>query len=310
MTDLAAVIVTWNNRAEIADAIGSLLTDLAATDLKYEVLLVDSASADGTADLVAECFPQVKLIRSHDNIGFGAANNLAFRALGFDSDAAAADLPKVVYLLNPDTITHRGATLTLVDALHAMPRAGVVGAQLSYADGSFQHSAFHFPSLRQIYCEFYPAPGRFREGSFNGRYPRSAYASTEPFAVDFVLGATLMLKREALIDCGGFDEQFFMYCEEVDMQWRMRKKGWQINCVPAAHVTHIGGASASQQRPASLVNLWRSRLQLCDKHYSAPKRALARQLIIAGMNRRISRLSPDEAELEAACREVIHLARA
>ena len=83
------------------------------------------------------------------------------------------------------------------------------------------------------------------------------------------------------------------------MQWRMRKRGWQISCVPAAQVTHIGGASASQQRPASLVNLWRSRLQLCDKHYSAPKRTLARQLIIAGMNRRISRLSPDEAELEA-----------
>ena len=310
MLDLAVVIVAWNNRAVIGDALSSLLADLAASELRHEVWLVDSASSDGTADFVTQEFPQVKVMRSGDNIGFGASNNLALRALGFGEPDASTSLPNAVYLLNPDTATHAGATLSLYDALASSPDAGVVGARLSYPDGGFQHSAFHFSGLRQIYCEFFPAPGRFLDGAFNGRYPRSLYAASAPFAVDFVLGATMMFKREALTACPGFDEDFFMYCEEVDLQWRLRRKGWRAYCVPSAHVMHIGGFSASQARPASVVNLWRSRLTLCDKHYPPSKRWLARRLIIAGMRRRIRQLSRDDAELAAACREVIELARA
>ena len=79
--------------------------------------------------------------------------------------------------------------------------------------GSFQHGAFIFPGLRQIYTEFFWTPGRFIEGQFNGRYPRSYYAGSEPFEVDFTLGATMMLRREVILQTGGFDEDFFMYCE-------------------------------------------------------------------------------------------------
>ena len=310
MLDLAVVIVAWNNRSVIGDALSSLLSDLAASHLRCQVYVVDSASSDGTPDLVAREFPQVKLIRSGDNIGFGASNNLALRALGFGKAGAASALPKAVYLLNPDTVTHPCATRALYDALESRLNAGVVGARLTYPDGSFQHSAFRFPGLRQIYCEFFSAPGRFLDGRFNGRYPRSLYAGSAPFAVDFALGATMMFKREALITCPGFDEHFFMYCEEVDLQWRLRRKGWKAYCVPAAHVMHIGGFSASQARPASVVNLWRSRLTLFDKHYPPSKRAMARRLIIAGMRRRIHQLSSQDADMVAACREVIELARA
>ncbi|MCA0452502.1 MAG: glycosyltransferase family 2 protein [Chloroflexi bacterium] len=279
--DLAVVIVTWNVRALVLDALRSLYADLAQSRLTAEVYVVDSASSDDSVSAVAAEFPQVKLIASQNNLGFGAANNLALKQIGFGAESQ--ELPKAVYLLNPDTITHLGATQTLYDALFSNERVGLVGANLTYGDGSFQHGAFGFPGLRQLWVEFFPTPGRHFESSFNGRYPRSAYQSEQRFPVDFVLGATMMLRREVIQQTGMFDEQFFMYCEEIDWAWRIHKAGWQVYTVPAAHVTHLGGQSTSQIRPQSLVNLWTSRLQLFDKHYSPFKRLIARAMVKWGM---------------------------
>ena len=172
----------------------------------------------------------------------------------------------------------------LVDAV------GVVGARLTYADGSFQHSAFKFPDLGQIWTEFFPTPGRFIEGGFNGRYEKDSYAGDKAFPVDFTLGATMMLRRDVLLETGLFDEDFFMYCEEVDWAWRIRNAGWEILCVPQAHVTHLGGQSTSQVRPRSLVNLWTSRLHLYEKHYPKWKLWLAKRLVMLGMRRKMAHL--------------------
>lgn len=308
-TDLAVVIVTWNNAAVIGDALRSLFDDLRESGLRHQVWVVDSASADQTAEIVRRDFPAIKLIQSDTNIGFAAANNLALRRLGFGGASPERERPPVVYLLNPDTITQRGATKRLCDELQANPNAGVVGARLTFADGSFQHSAFRFPGLRQIWAELFPTAGRLLEGSFNGRYPRSLYAGNRAFEVDFTLGATMMLKREVIEQSGLFDEDFFLYCEEVDWAWRIKNLGWRIFCVPSAHVTHIGGGSTSQARPSSLIQLWKSRLLLYDKHYPTWKRRLARQLVIWGIRRKMRRLSAADAELAAACRTVIELAK-
>lgn len=279
--DLAVVIVTWNVRDVVVDALRSLFADLAQSRLTAEVYVVDSASSDDTVATVTAEFPQVKLIASEQNLGFGAANNLALKEIGFGS--AAADLPKAVYLLNPDTMTHSGATQTLYDVLFSDDHLGLVGAGLTYGDGSFQHGAFAFPGLRQLWVEFFPTPGRLFESTFNGRYPLSMYQAGQPFPVDFVLGATMMLRREVIQQTGMFDEQFFMYCEEIDWAWRIHKAGWHVRCVPTAHVTHLGGQSTSQIRPQSLINLWKSRLQLFDKHYLPLKRLVARSMVKWGM---------------------------
>lgn len=296
--DLAVVIVTWNVRAVVLDALRSLFADLAQSRLTAEVYVVDSASTDDTVSGIGAEFPQVKLTASQQNLGFGAANNLALKQIGFHS-ASTADLPKAVYLLNPDTITHTGATQTLFDALFSDDRIGLVGAGLTYGDGSFQHGAFAFPGLRQLWVEFFPTPGRLFESKFNGRYPRAAYQSQQPFLVDFVLGATMMLRREVIQQTGMFDEQFFMYCEEIDWAWRIRNAGWEIRCVPTAHVTHLGGQSTSQIRPQSLINLWKSRLQLFDKHYSPLKRSLARRMVKWGMYRKQRQLAYEIGLTEA-----------
>jgi N-acetylglucosaminyl-diphospho-decaprenol L-rhamnosyltransferase len=286
MLDLSVVIVTWNVRALVLDALSSLYADLATSGLSHEVWVVDCASSDGTAAAVAEAFPQVRLIASRENLGFGRGNNTALKQIGFGDSQT---LPKAVYLLNPDTITQPGATRALYDALFAAPKIGLVGAQLAYEDGSFQHGAFGFPGLRQLWVEFFPTPGRFIEGRFNGRYPRALYDAGQPFPVDFVLGATMMLRREVIQQTGMFDESFFMYCEEIDWAWRIHKAGWLVQSVPAARVTHLAGKSTGQARPQSIINLWTSRLHLYDKHHPRWKAWAARRLIALGMARKLRR---------------------
>jgi hypothetical protein len=277
--------------------------------------LVDNASSDGTAQAIAEAFPQVELTASETNLGFGAGNNLALRQMGF-GQSDTCELPRAVFLLNCDTITKSGAVRTLFDALMSAPDVGLVGAQLEFGDGRFQHGAFAFPGLRQLWAELFPTPGRFIEGEFNGRYPRSQYEQNQPFPVDFTLGATMMLRREVIQQTGMFDESFFMYGEEIDWAWRIHNAGWRILMVPAAHIVHFGAQSTSQVKPQSVINLWTSRLQLFDKYFPAWKRWFARRLIALGMSNRIrqtkadSRLSSsDRRALIDAYQQVRTLAR-
>jgi GT2 family glycosyltransferase len=307
MPDLAVVIVTWNVRALVLDALRSLYADLATSGLDAVVYVVDSASSDGTAEAVQAAFSQTRVIASRENLGFVRANNLALRELGFGTAADEA-LPKAVYLLNPDTLTEPGATSALYAAVTAVGGPGLAGARLSYEDGSFQHAAFTFPGLKQLWIEFFPTPGRFIEGGFNGRYPRTLYDSGQPFSVDFVLGATMMLRREVIQQTGMFDEGFFMYCEEIDWAWRIREAGWDVQCIPAARVVHLAGQSTGQARPETTLYLWTSRLRLFAKHWPAWKLWLGRRMVAAGMRRRVR--SETRPELQAVYQQIIEMASA
>lgn len=287
--DLAVILVSWNTRALTLDALRTLHADLASGGPDAEVWVVDNASRDGTPEAVRAEFPQVHLIACEANLGFAGANNLALRRLDFGDAGDGTAKPRAVYLLNSDTRTQPGATRALFDALFSLPRAGVVGAQLEYSNGSFQHSAFRFPGLVQLLIELFPLPARLYDSPLNGRYPRAAYEAGAPFPVDHTLGATMMLRREVIEQTGMFDERYFMYCEEIDWSIRIRRAGWEIYCVPGARVTHLGGQSTGQVRPQSLNNLWRSRLMLFERHASPLKRALARQLIRWGLRYQIRR---------------------
>ncbi len=289
--DLNVILVSWNTRDLTLDALGTLFTDLETHGPAGLVWLVDSASTDGTPEAVRARFPQVRLIAGKRNLGFAAGNNAALRAMGFpdapESAVPSDQLPRAVYLLNPDTRTHPGATRALFDALFSLPRAGVVGAQLEYGDGSFQHSAFHFPGVCQVLVDLFPVPGRLHESAFNGRYPRARWAQGAPFPVDHTLGAAMMLRREAILDAGLLDEGYFMYAEEIDWSRRIRRAGWEIYAVPGAHVTHFAGQSTRQIRPQSMVNLWRSRLRYFDRSAPRWKAWLIRRLVRLGMRRLI-----------------------
>jgi N-acetylglucosaminyl-diphospho-decaprenol L-rhamnosyltransferase len=308
MLDLAVIIVTWNVRDMALDAIRTVLDDMETSGLSGRVYVVDSASSDGTPDVIKAAFPQVDVYASEENLGFGRGNNHAIRRV-----LALEHPPKAVYLLNPDTLTKQGATRALFDALMNDPKCGLVGAQLEYEDGTFQHGAFHFPGLRQLWVEFFPIPGRLIDSGFNGRYSQSLYTSGTPFPVDFPLGATMMFKTNVIRQTGMFDESFFMYCEEVDWAWRIHQAGWQVMCVPSARVVHLSGQSTGQVPPRSFINLWESRLKLFRKYYPAWKFRLAKWMIIVGLRRKIHQAeSLPEHQHEAmvsAYQHVMELAR-
>jgi N-acetylglucosaminyl-diphospho-decaprenol L-rhamnosyltransferase len=307
--DIAVVIVTWNVRALVLDAIRSVQNDMRESGLRGRIYVVDSASSDDTVATLRATFADIHVIASEENIGFVRGNNLALRAIGFDGDHDCSALPRAVYLLNPDTITQRGATGALFHALH-QDRVGLVGASLTYGDGTFQHSAFAFPGLRQLWIELFPTPARWYDSGINGRYPRENYQGSQPFAVDFVLGATMMVRCDVIAQVGLLDEQFHMYCEEIDWARRIHQAGWQVRCVPDAHVVHLGGQSTGQAKPQTVIHLWTSRLRWYAKHTPAWKNTLARWMIRTGMRRRIRQAGArgDDPALIDAYREILELA--
>jgi N-acetylglucosaminyl-diphospho-decaprenol L-rhamnosyltransferase len=297
MPDLAVVIVSWNVRGLLVACLRSLFADLERSKLGAQVWVVDNGSSDGTPEIVAEAFPDVHLTAHDENLGFAAGNNLALRQI-----QALEQSPDYIWLLNPDTEVLPGATAALLSALETHPQAGVAGAKLLYPDGSLQHSAFRFPGLVQLAFEFLPLPKRLYDTPINGRYPHRLYEGETLFMVDHPLGAAMMVRVEAVAQVGLMDEEYRLYCEEIDWCWRLRKAGWRALCVPAARVIHHAGRSAAQVRVPSFVNLWSSRARLYAHHHGPLTWRLARIAVRAAMQRRTRGASP---EMAAACREVI-----
>ncbi|MCO6449825.1 MAG: glycosyltransferase family 2 protein [Caldilineales bacterium] len=301
--NIGVVIVSYNVRDLLTKCLASVFDESQRFHGgAVRVVVVDNASIDGSADRVAEQFPQAKLIRSGENLGFAAGNNAGLRALGFDGEAQTDEGCDAVLLLNPDAELHPGALTALGGFLEMHPRAGGCCPRLSYGDGSFQHSAFRFPSLAQLLLDFFPLHHRLLDSRLNGRYPRRLYDGDQPFAVDFALGACLLARSDAVRSVGLLDEGYFMYAEEMDWQRRMQDAGWPLYCVPAAHVVHHEGQSARQFRSAMTVALWRSRLRYYDRHYPAWERRIARRIVRLGMSMesRRARQAHDRHQIDAA----------
>jgi GT2 family glycosyltransferase len=297
MTTLSVVIVSWNVKRLLAACLQSLLADLHRAGLGTDVWVVDNASCDGTPRMVREAFPGVRLVESGQNLGFAAGNNLALRSI-----VASERRPRYLWLLNPDTEVRAGATAALVAALEGAPKVAVVGAKLLYGDGTLQHGAFRFPGLGQLAFELFRLPARLYETRLNGRYPRRLYESRAPFAIDHPLGASMMVRREAVAEVGLLDEAYRMYCEEIDWCWRMHRAGWGALCVPEAEVVHHAGRSTTQVPISSFVNLWTSRARLYSRYHGWLTWRLARAMVRAGMRRRMDEGRP---EMVDACRRVI-----
>jgi GT2 family glycosyltransferase len=269
--DLSIVIVSYNVRELLSQCLRSLFTG--HSSLSTEIFVVDNASFDDSAAMVREKFPQVHLIENKENCGFAPANNQAFPlARG-----------RYVLMLNPDTQVKPGALETLVEFMDEHPRAGACGGKLVYGDGSLQHSAFAFPTLPQIFLDFFPLNWRLTNSRLNGRYPREWYERGEPFQIDHPLGADFLVRRQVAEQVGWLDGGFFIYCEEVDWAMRIRQAGWEIWCVPRAVVVHHEAKSTSQFRDKMFVELWRARKRLFEKHYSPMFRWLAWRIVRLGL---------------------------
>lgn len=272
--DVSIIIVSWNVRDMLARSLRCIFQTVRRAS--YEVLVVDNASADGSAAMVRDAFPQVTLIANGSNLGFGQANN----------QAAALARGRYLLLLNPDAFAHEGAIDELVAFMDAHPEAGASGCRLYYEDGSLQSSVTSFPTvLTELWTTLgldraFPAHPVF--GSYVLAHERLGHVQE----VDSLMGAFLMLRASAVARVGLFDERFFMYSEEVDLCYRLRRAGWRNYFVPQAEATHVWGGSAWQIQGESFLRIYRSRFLFFRKHYG-PRDAAAYKaiLLLAGLLR-------------------------
>jgi len=257
-SDLSIIVVNWNTRELLRGCLASL--PAAAAGLDRETLVVDNASRDGSAAMVQGEFPTVRLIESGGNLGFSRANNLALRA----ADPASA----AVLLLNPDTVCPPGSLTQLHAILRATPDAAAVAPLLVGAGGRPGVSGGDFPAVRHhlLSCidpqrRWLPRPLR-RAGL--GRIPDPA---EPPGPIDYVTGACMMIRREALARVGLLDERFFMYFEETDWCRRARDAGWRVYLRTDVTVVHLEGRAAEQASAFSLAQFQRSYRLFVAKHY-------------------------------------------
>ncbi|MGI9147196.1 MAG: glycosyltransferase family 2 protein [Chloroflexota bacterium] len=232
MTDVSVSVVSYRTPALLRLCLAALDRDRARIDM--DVTVVDNASEDGSAEMVADAFPWVRLIRNERNVGFGAAHNQAMQlACG-----------RYLLILNSDAMPVDGAVRALVDFLDAHPRVGLAGPRLRFPDGRVQPSRRRFPTFATLLLE----STQLQRFSPDNRVLRHYYVADrspdEPQEVDWLVGACVCVRASAAAQVGLFDERFFMYSEELDWCRRFRAAGWHIAYVPESEVVHVEGASA------------------------------------------------------------------
>jgi GT2 family glycosyltransferase len=250
------VIVSFNTRDVLRECLQSVFRE--ATSLRVQVIVVDNASTDGSQAMIEVEFPDVLLIRSEVNLGFGPANNLGF------SSASG----RYLVLLNSDAFLTEGSLKRSTAHMDANPGAGLGGGRLTGRDGSWQPSARMFPTVFSDLLVLSGLAARFPRSRFFGRADRTWASPMEPAEVDWIPGAYAIVRTEILRSIGLFDPRFFLYYEEVDLCKRIKDAGYSIWYWPDIAVIHIGGESSRQVRSLQLsrtgaqLTLWRMRSML------------------------------------------------
>ena len=230
--DLSVIIVSWNVRGRLRECLRSVLSD--AMSLRAEIFVVDNASNDGTVQMMAEEFPQIKLIINKENVGFARANNQAM-------DFAQG---KYILLLNPDTKILAGALDGMVKFMEVSPRAGVAGCHLVDEEGETVPSARRFPGVWDQSLLILKLP-HLAPALLDG-YLMKDFDYEKSAEVDSVRGSFFMIRREVVQKIGGLDERYFVWFEEVDYCQQVKKSGWQVMYNPAVKCIDYVGASFGQ----------------------------------------------------------------
>ena len=277
--DVSVVIVNYNTREHLDECLRTVLAERPA-----EVVVVDNASPDGSAAMVRERYPTVRVLANDRNLGYGAAANVALR-----STAAP-----FVLLLNADTRVGRGAIEKLAKHGRRHARAAVIAPAILDAAGQRHASYFPFPGTLAWLLENAPLSWVVRRVPALVRRSVSLRQPDRPCRVPWVLGCAMLLRRDALAEVGGFDERYFLYFEEVDLCQRLAERGWEVHFAPGARVRHDGGASTSQQRTAALIRHYDSTLIYYRRYYHGARLAFWESAIHV---KRLALLARDSARL-------------
>lgn len=268
MSSLGIVIVNYRTPEMLSDCLRSIFMSEGVSPM---VCVVDNASGDESAALVRREFPDVTLFVQPKNQGYAYANNVGLRHFGFSpkaGEAPAANAPDYILLLNPDTLLPPNALAEMVAFMEARPQCGAAGAKLIRADGSLDKACRRsFPSPEVSLWRLTGLSKLFPKHKRFGRYNLTYIDEDETIEVDSVVGAFMLMRREALQQAGLLDETFFMYGEDLDLAYRIKQAGWQIWYNAAVTVMHYKGSSSKQVSSQSIFHFYDAMRIFHRKHY-------------------------------------------
>ncbi len=254
LLDLSISVVNWNTKDILRNCLKSIYVSTHKID--YEIFVVDNASSDGSPEMVEKTFPKVKLIRNKENLGFAKANNQVIK-LGNG---------RYILLLNSDTIVLDEALDKMVEFMNDHPDAGAAGCRLLNSDGTLQVSASEFPRLFSLY---------WTNSLLRRIFPKKKVGAviSEPHfysrtqEVDWILGAAFILPKSVIKQIGSLDDEFFMYGEEVDLCYRIKKSGWKIYFYPEAKIIHLLGVSEKKVNDKTIARRVKANCYYYGKRY-------------------------------------------
>lgn len=253
---LSVIVVNYQTRDELQACLDSIFGS--EQGVSYEVWVVDNNSADGSARMVKEKFPQVRLVENNENLGFAKASNQAMRK----------SASEFVLLLNPDTIVFDHVFDKAIDFLRETPDAGMVSCKLVKEDGKLDLACRRsFPSAFDGACRAIGLSKLFPRSRLLARYNLTFLDEDRCSQVDAVNGAFMMVRKSAIDEVGMLDEDYFMYMEDMDWCYRFRKKGWKVCYVPGGKVVHLKGQSGRKNSNPMIHEFFRSMELFCRKNY-------------------------------------------
>ncbi len=252
--DVSVIIVNWNTKKLLRDCLSSVYEHVG--DVDYEIIVIDNASTDGSAEMVKNDFRQVILVENPDNRGFATANN----------QGMAVAKGRYVLLLNSDTVVLDNAIANTVRFSDENPQAAVTGCRVLNPNRTLQRTCFMFPSILNMLLSSTYLYKLFPKNRFFGREHMTWWDRSDVRQVDVVTGCFMLVRREAIEQVGVMDEQFFMYGEETDWCYRFWKKGWKVMFAPVGEIIHFGGASSKQVKLEMIQQLRSSILLFMKKN--------------------------------------------
>jgi len=276
MPDITIIIVNYNVKAFLEQCLMAI--EKARHSLTIEIFVVDNASVDGSQSMVKRKFPSVYLIENHKNFGFSKANNQALRmAKG-----------RYVFILNPDTLIQEDTLVALKNFLDNHSEAGAVGCKLINPDGSFQiNSRRSMPTPWVAFTRIIGLSRMFPKSRIFGRYNLTYRSPDVESEIDVLSGSLMFIRRDVLDKVGHFDENFFMYGEDIDLCYRIKQEGWKIFYTPATKAIHYKGESTKKSDLSFVSNFYSAMLKFAHKHFRGRYSVFLQVFLTVGIYSRV-----------------------